>query len=214
MSHTASTADMRKSLMPLRLFSLPETGAGPLHVARHLYHYASINVRDEARAKALGVPAWKEGVIAGRHHIAEQHSRLYSEAPSDVLVAGKALGGTWDGNGLADSSDTIYEYRRYQLKLGYDTVPRFYKLYGNSISSKVANQDEQTSLATVMHTEIGEMNQVIEIWRHGGGLAGMERSRILAREADAWKSSIAKIAELAMSFENTVDKPTAFSVWR
>jgi hypothetical protein len=39
----------------------------------------------------------------------------------------------------------------------------------------------------------------------------MEQSRVAARAAHAWRSSIAGIADLAIEFTSTIHKPAAFS---
>ena len=107
----------------------------------------------------------------------------------------------------------ILELRRYHLKLGYDTVPKFLEYYATGLPSKLAAKgtDPTTSLVTVMYTEVGRLNEVIELWRHGNGTAAMEQSRIAARGAQEWRQAIAKIADLAVEFHTTIHKPTEFS---
>jgi hypothetical protein len=106
-------------------------------------------------------------------------------------------------------ASTILEIRKYKLHLGYDTVPNFLKLYADGLPSKLNAQgtDESTTLLTLLYSEIGRLNEVIEIWRHGNGLQGMERSRVAARSAKEWRSAITQIAELAIEFKSTVHKP-------
>ena len=61
--------------------------------------------------------------------------------------------------------------------------------------------------------EVGQLNEVIEIWRHGSTSA-MERSRVASRSATEWRTSIAQIAELAMFFTSSIHKPLSFSPLR
>ena len=156
--------------------------------------------------------------------IQRQHSTVYVEAPfirngvSGVeqnppglkdLAKLQALKGTIRATASVRSSSTIFEVRKYNLKLGYDTVPNFLKLYEEGLPSKLnaPGTDESTSLVTLLYSEVGRLNEVIEIWRHGNGLEGMERSRVAARSAGQWRSAIKEIADLAIEFRSTVHQP-------
>ena len=107
------------------------------------------------------------------------------------------------------SDDCILELRRYNLKLGYDTVPKFLELYGAGLPSKLEapGTDPTTSLVTLLYSEVGRLNEVIEIWRHGNGVPAMEQSRAAARKAQEWRSAIASIADLAIEFRSTIHRP-------
>lgn len=206
---TAASADTRKSLSPLRLFSLPETGGGPLHVATHAYYYGGGHAeRDAARAAMAASPVWDTYVSGIRAHVREQRSNIFVEAPfvgeiDDV----PGLNGRFAGDGDAP----ILEFRRYRLVLGYDTVPKFYKLFQSGLGEKLEANDPTSSLVTVMHCDVGRLNEVVEIWRHGNGARGMEQSRHNARQATKWKEAISQIAPLAIDFTSTIHKPTHFS---
>merc|ERR1712172_164832 len=89
-----------------------------------------------------------------------------------------------------NGTNTIFEVRRYQLQLGYDTVPRFLSLYQEGLPSKLneaTGKDPTTSLITLLYSEVGPLNHVIEVWKHGNGTAAMERSRVAARQAQEWR---------------------------
>ena len=90
----------------------------------------------------------------------------------------------------SNGTNTIFEVRRYQLQLGYDTVPRFLSLYQEGLPSKLneaTGKDPTTSLITLLYSEVGPLNHVIEVWKHGYGTAAMERSRVAARQAQEWR---------------------------
>jgi hypothetical protein len=211
MQATADTAALRQSLVPLRFFSLPETG-GPLHVATHAYYYEGGHAeRDAKRAAMTTNDDWKAYIGQCRPFADTQQSNIFVEAP---LVA------STDGvQGLATIPDSqpgdnsILEIRRYKLKLGYDTVPKFLELYGAGLPSKLnaVGTDPTTQLVTLLYTEVGRLNEVIEIWRHGNGTSAMEQSRQAARGAQEWRQAIGSIADLALEFTSTIHKPTAFS---
>lgn len=206
---TAASAETRMAMSPLRLFSLPETGGGPLHVATHAYYYEGGHAeRDAARSSMAKSEEWGRYVEGIRAQVREQRSCIFAEAPL-VREMDQVPGLAGPFPGCGDSP--ILEFRRYRLILGYDTVPHFYKLYQSGLSSKLATCDPTTSLITLMHTEVGRLNEVIEIWRHGNGSRAMEQSRHNARQATEWKDAISSIAPLAVEFTSTIHKPTSFS---
>lgn len=210
MEESAATAELRKSLTPLRLFTQPETG-GQLHVATHAYYYSGgIVERDGARKAMSKDPSWQAFIETTRPHIQSQKSTLFVEAP---LVQTRNLPGLATIPSDQAGDDTIIEFRRYFLRLGYDTVPQFLELYDKGLPSKLdaAGTDPTTSLVTVIYSEVGRLNEVIEIWRHGNGVAAMEQSRAAARKALEWRSAIAEIANLALEFRATIHRPLPFS---
>uniref|UniRef100_A0A7S2U5K2 NIPSNAP domain-containing protein n=1 Tax=Attheya septentrionalis TaxID=420275 RepID=A0A7S2U5K2_9STRA len=209
---TTEAADLRLYLMPLRMFSLPETG-GKLHVATHAYYYeGGYAERGKRRATMENNLEWKKYVKNARPCMLSQKSNIFVEAPLVGTVEG-VCGLKGIAHFPTQGNDCILEIRRYQLKLGYDTVPKFLSLYGGGLTSKLAapGTDPTTSLVTLLYTEVGSLNEVIEIWRHGDGTGAMERSRHAARNAPEWRSAIAEIADLAVSFTSTIHKPTTFS---
>jgi len=68
---------------------------------------------------------------------------------------------------LPPTSPVCYELRRYQLKLGYPTVPDFLKSYGEGLQDKLRADDSGAStLVTLLYNEVGPLNTVLELWRH------------------------------------------------
>lgn len=220
---TADTAGLRKSLVPIRLFTLPETG-GYLNVATHMYHWAGgFNQRSAGRAAMEASEEWKKYLNVVKPCMVRRRSTIFVEAPLVSRidgVAGLAMGNAEEmlsslGNKCNDD-DVIYEIRRYQLKLGYDTVPKFMELYENGLPSKLEAEgnDPSTALITLLYSEVGSLNEVTEVWRHGGGTIAMERSRVAARKASDWRRAIGDIAGLADTFTSTIHRPTSFSPLR
>lgn len=200
--------------LPLRLLCMPDAG-GTLNVATQLCYFASGHLERDATYKAIrAAAAANKDVIESQKCVRKQSSLLFVEAP---LVSQHGLHGA-SGAGCpgGEASETaIYELRRYQLKLGYDTVPRFLEMYGSGLPSKLSavGTDASTSLVTLLYTEVGSLNEVIELWRHGGGTMAMEQSRRAARGATEWRKAIAEIAGLAVSFTTTIHKPLSCSPW-
>jgi len=150
-----------------------------------------------------------------RPFVESQKSMLFVEAAlvRDANLPGleMATHDAYDTGG--GSNDCILEIRRYNLKLGYDTVPKFLDLYTKGLPSKLyaKGTDPTTTLVTLLYSEVGRLNEVIEVWRHGNGVAAMEQSRAAARQAHEWKIAIKEIADLAIEFSATIHKPLSFS---
>jgi hypothetical protein len=109
MAEATASSDLRKSLVPLRLFSLPEVG-GELNVASHLYYYEGGMKDRAAKRKISGAnEEWVSFVNSSRSGVRWQESRIYAEAPQFVLDAGGAKGGKWEGEGVSEPG--VYEYR-------------------------------------------------------------------------------------------------------
>ena len=146
-----------------------------------------------------------------------QKSAIFVEAP--LVTRMDDIPGLTTGNvedALRTSDDCIYEFRRYQLKLGYDTVPKFLDMYEGGLPSKLEAEgtDPTTNLITLLYSECGPLNEVVEIWRHGDGTTAMDRSRVAARKATEWRNAIANIAGLAQTFTSTIHRPTEYSPLR
>ncbi|KAL7554054.1 hypothetical protein ACHAWF_017439 [Thalassiosira exigua] len=228
--HTVRSAPLRKEL-PLAFFGVPETGGTPLNTAVHLYHYPGGHVeRSERRAALAKKDEWKEYLGEVKACMMQQSSGIFVEAglinDFDEVVGLKY----WVDNDTVavDKSDNkgIVELRKYQLKLGYDTVPKFLKLYSDALPSKLnaTGTHATTQLVTILVSDVGSLNVVYEVWKHGGrlgaeegvhcGMRAMEQSRQASRGAREWRRGIAQIAELAVTFDTTILKPLEFSPLR
>jgi hypothetical protein len=208
---TGTAADLRKSLSPLRFFSMPDTG-GELNKATHAYYYQGGHEERNAKRAAMATNAeWKAYLESCRPCMNSQSSLLFVEAP--LVGQMDQVLGLADEPQSDNGNDTILEIRRYKLKLGYDTVPKFLNLFAQGLPSKLNadGTDPTTSLVTLLYCEVGRLNEVIEIWRHGDGSAAMEQSRVAARNAHEWREAIASIADLAIEFSSTIHKPAPFS---
>ena len=215
LKHTAASAELRKSFLPLKLFTMPETG-GLLNCASHLYCYDDTMERDTKRKQCGANEQWKEYLNDVRPFMEEQKSTLYIEADLCHDETGESLMTSLTAieNDLKPGKDPIIEYRRYQLTLGYDAVPKFLNIYGKGVRCKLENIHDSTELLSVIYSDVGKINEVIEIWRHGDGIAAMNESRIKARSAFDWTTAVTSLVPLATSFTNTIHKPTSFSPFK
>jgi hypothetical protein len=210
MKEANASSELRKKISPLRFFTQPDTG-GQLHVATHAYYYAGgLSERDAVRKSMTVSNEWQAFTGTTRKYVQSQKSTLFVEAP---LVREANLPGLATVLDSQPGDNSILEIRRYNLKLGYDTVPKFLELYGSGLPSKLNadGTDPTTTLVTLLCSEVGRLNEVIEVWRHGNGVAAMEQSRGAARQAKEWRSAIANIADLAIEFSATIHRPLPFS---
>lgn len=207
------------SLIPgsLRTCTLPETG-GYLNIATQIHHFSGgFEERNEVMSARNLDNDWNRHVESARPCLMRQKSAIFVEAPLVTRmddIPGLAIGNVEDV--LRTSDDCIYEFRRYQLKLGYDTVPKFLDMYEGGLPSKLEAEgtDPTTNLITLLYSECGPLNEVVEIWRHGDGTTAMDRSRVAARKATEWRNAIANIAGLAQTFTSTIHRPTEYSPLR
>lgn len=231
--NTIQSAPLRKQL-PLAFFGFPETGGIPLNTAVHLYHYSGgHNERLQQRSALAKKEEWKKYLGGVKACMMQQSSGIFVEAQLvndfDEIKGLKY----WvdndgaNGNGKNTSEQKgIIELRKYQLKLGYDTVPKFLQLYSEALPSKLEAHGTHptTQLVSLLISDVGSLNTVYEVWKHGGeiigqyeafcGLQAMEQSRQASRGAMKWRRSIAEIAELAVTFDTTILKPSEFSPLR
>ena len=204
----------------IRLIAQPETG-WKINTAAHLHYFKGGFEERNDRYDAMAVcPKWNQYNQLVNTCMMSVQSNIFVEAPfvsSTNYVCGlepgnveQKLEGIAAGTGLG-----VYEIRRYQLKLGYDTVPNFLQLYEEGLPSKLNadGTDPSTTLVTLLYSEVGPLNSVIEIWRHDDTSA-MERSRVAARSAEKWRDSIAQIATLANVFTSSIYKPLSSSPLR
>ena len=98
--------------------------------------------------------------------------------------------------------------------LGYATVPRFLELYTDGLRDKLAADDSGASqLATLLYSDCGPLNVVVELWRHES-MQRAQASRKASRQAPKWKAAIGEIAGLSTRFETSFLRPTPGSPWR
>jgi hypothetical protein len=209
-------APLRQALFPGWLgFWTTELG-GNLNRVHHLYHFTDYAHRDECWAQAAGSMEWMEYQQHMSSLVCSQQSTSFLEAESVLHGAGLEGFRSWSPPSTCNDkpSPAAYEMRRYQLKLGYDTVPDFMRLFNEGLPDKLLVDDSgASSLVTLMYSDCGPLNTVIELWRHES-LQRSQDSRAASRASTKWRSTIGSVAELAVSFETQFLRPTAFSPWR
>ena len=230
MQRTTQSAPLRKRL-PLVFFGFPEMGAIPLNTAVHLYHYpGGHSERLGRRTELARTNEWRDYLGEVKSCMIQQTSEIFVEAKQlndRHGIKGLQYWIDMEKNSIDSSNTSIVELRKYQLKLGYDTVPKFLEIYSEALPSKLrAAGHPSTELVTLLVSDVGSLNTVYEVWKHGGGIIGqdtttnfcglqaMEQSRQASRSAQEWRKGIAQIAELAETFDATILKAMTFSPLR
>ena len=75
------------------------------------------------------------------------------------------------------------------------------------------DQTGASTLATLLYSDSGPLNVVVELWRHES-LQRAQESRQASRQATKWKAAIGEIAKLGQSFSTLYMRPIDASPWQ
>ncbi|KAL4857838.1 Protein NipSnap 3A [Chlorella vulgaris] len=188
---TQDSVELRKSLLPFLGMFTCDTG-GALNRAVHLYHYRDFDHRDLHRAASAASSEWQNGYLAhSRTCLAHQESSIFVPAAGVMAAAGAAPVQSFEAQPLQQGKQAVYELRQYQLKPGYDGVPKLVAAFERGIPHKVA-ADTQGKLVFFGHTEVGMLNSVIELWRYPSAQACHD-ARKASRAVPEWRECIAAV---------------------
>ena len=158
--------DYSQYMRKMRLFLVNDTG-GKNNIARHFHYFEGGH---KEREKEITIEAdqrfkkWQTHMEESKPFILEQTSNLYVEAPivktmGLVGFSGRTYGVVKQDNleNIVVLNSIIYEIRRYQLKLGYETIPNFLDAYATGLPSKLNAEGapESTALMSVLINDIG-----------------------------------------------------------
>lgn len=204
MEETGKAAGLRAELFRSdrsRWLSFFATEIGPnLARVHHLYYYADFDARDKVRAAVASDARWSDYLKNVKPFMLNQSSLIYVEATATLQGAGlegavpASEGAVTPAVAAATASSGVcYELRRYQLKLGYPTVPEFLKHYGEGLKDKLrVDQSAASNLVTLLYNEVGPLNSVIELWRHES-MQRSQDSRAASRQAPLWKQAVVNL---------------------
>lgn len=204
------TAALRKSINPaLKAFFQVETG-GNVNEVRHLYCWDSVTHRATVRAEGAANPEWRAFLKASLPMVASMKSELFTASAACHAAANSVhpleFAPSTDGPGF-------YEMRSYQLILGYSPVPKLFDAFAAGLPAKVAADPTGGQLAFLGASEVGTLNQVVELWRYKSW-EDMLTARQAARPVQAWRDTIATVAPMVSHFDTAMLKPWAFSPWQ
>ena len=223
--HNATAAE-RQKLFPGWCGMWKTELGGSVHTVQHLYHWNDYDQRDRARAVAEDHPWWYDATSRGdqaahdnmlpmpslRQNITSSEAVVMIEATDALESCG--LPGAAGFTTTEGGPNVAWELRKYQLVLGYTTMPRFLDLYSEGLKDKLAADDSGASqLATLLYSDSGSLNVVIELWRHES-MQRAQDSRVASRKASKWKTAIGEIAQISTFFSTHMMRPMRWSPWR
>ena len=204
------TAALRKKLNPALLaFFQVETG-GNVNEVRHLYCFDSISHRAEIRAGGAANAEWRDFLKNSLPFVASMKSELFTSSAECHAAAESVHPQNFRP---ANDGPGFYEMRSYQLILGYNPVPKLYDAFASGLPAKVAADPTGGQLAFLGASEVGTLNQVVELWRYKSW-EDMLTARQAARPVQAWRDTIGTVAPMVQHFDTSALKPWAFSPWQ
>lgn len=134
-----------------------------------LHAHASYDQRDrqiEAARKAGGI-AELPGGGALEEAVRHERSEALVEALECVAAAGADPSGAAAFAPRALRTAAVYEWREYQLVLGYNPIPKLREAFAAGLPSKVSvDVDGRAELAFMGWTDVGPLNRFVELWRY------------------------------------------------
>lgn len=139
---------------------IPAAGAD-LSAVLHLSSWASLDERDASEAEVER--AHEAGGLA---NVAGDSSEIYAEALECTLAAGAAGNGSATHFAIPDTAAQpgVYEWREYQLELGYNPIPKLREAFARGLPSKIeADEERRAQIAMMAYTDVGPLNRFVEV---------------------------------------------------
>lgn len=192
-----------------------------LHKVTHLYHYDNLDQRDEMRAQCLRDPRFQQYIKLSRPHVQYQENRIMKEAAG--IYEALKMPHTQDfipppvpPSPASSSPSTLptYEWRSYQLKPGHTMVPELIKSFSKGLPDKIqADHPGNGVPVAFLYSDVGRLNQVIEVWRYPSHQACVE-AREAARKATVWRQALLEVGPSVEYFDTAFLRPVSFSPWQ
>ena len=182
------------------------------HKVSSLYHWSSYDERDAAFPEGDYTPSPMQDALESSSSVVMLEATAALQSCGLPGAAGYPPASVTE----ADTSTTrvAWELRQYQLVLGYPTVPKFLELYTDGLRDKLSADDSGAStLVSLLYSDNGPLNVVIELWRHES-MQRAQESRVASRQAEKWKSAIGEIANLSTDFRTEYMRPLPESPWQ
>lgn len=204
-------AEVRKAHLPFLGMMTPETG-GVLNKVVHFYAYEDFDRRHAARKAIAKHPEWQSFLAESRKHVlGPQESKCMREA-TQVYEALQLPPTASFVSPSASTGPGMYEVREYLLHPGYGSVPKVLESFKQGLPHKVA-KDTEGKLVFFGFTDVGLLNNVIEIWRYPSYQSCMT-AREGARTVQPWRDCIGAVTPHVQWFRSTFMNPVATSPWQ
>lgn len=180
-----------------------------------LYAHSSYDERDQRERARASDSAYAAalGKIEGEC-IQHERSEAFVEALECIAAAGADARGASAFAPRASRTSAVYEWREYQLVLGYNPIPKLREAFVAGLPSKVAvDTDRRAELAFMGWTDVGPLNRFVELWRYESAQEAM-RAREAARASKEWRETIGTVAPMVQSFSTAFYRPAPHSPWQ
>lgn len=177
-----------------RLLGYWGTELGPLNQAVHLWEFADVAARTQARAGLAKDERWqKEYVPQSQALLVAQENMLLNPADWYPLRPASGMG--------------AYELRSYRLHPG--KVPEWLGHFREGMPAR----EKYSAPVGVWSTEVGPLNTVVHLWGYRDANHRME-VRKAAYADPAWAATLKKLQPLMLAMESKLLIPAAFSPLR
>ncbi len=174
-----------------RLVGYWTTEHGTLNQVVHLWEYADLAARAEARAGLARDERWnREFVARSRPFLVSQENMLLVPAEWYPLRPTSGMG--------------VYELRSYRLYPG--RVPEWLGHFRAGLPAR----EKYSAPVGLWSTEIGPLNTVVHLWAYRDANHRLE-VRQAAYADTVWKETLGKIGPLMQHMESKLLMPTTFS---
>jgi len=208
---TQEHASLRKELLPLLGMFTCDIGAD-LNKITHFYHYKDLAQRDAVRQAAGSNPQWQAYISSVRPHVLAQESSIMSEAWGVYSATSSSGAAGFRAPAHTGATPPVYELRQYQLHPGYGSVPKLLAAFQEGLPEKIS-ADRDGLLVLMAYTEVGLLNNVMELWRYPSAAACI-KARQASRVVPKWRETIAAITPGVQHFRSSFLHPTSFSPWK
>jgi hypothetical protein len=170
------------------------TDLGPLNQIVHLWEYADLAARAEARAGLARDERWtKEYVPVSAPLLTAQKNMILTEMPWAPFRPTSGMG--------------IYELRVYRLHPGKLAA------YSDAMREGLPIRAKYSSPVGYWSVEIGPLNTVVHLWPYRDLGQRAEVRKALASDA-AWQTTVGRLVPLLQAQETKLLIPTPFSPLR
>eukprot|EP00879_Flechtneria_rotunda_P023623 GHRR01024994.1.p1 GENE.GHRR01024994.1~~GHRR01024994.1.p1 ORF type:complete len:220 (+),score=50.15 GHRR01024994.1:747-1406(+) len=169
MKLATDNSKIRGQLLPFLGMFTCDAG-GDLNKVTHIYQYTDVEQRESTRAVAATNSQWQAFIDASRPHVAKQESRIMLEATGVYKALGLDGAAAYKSPHQTLPNKPVYEFRQYQLRPGYGSVPKLLAAFEQGLPGKVA-ADKEGQLVAFAYSDVGVLNQVVELWRYPSAAA-------------------------------------------
>lgn len=211
---TRAKADTTR-LNPGFLAAFVDDIGGNVNAVTEVSRYDDYDARDRTMRAAREDAAWRARDEATRAMTMSETTEIFLEARIATEAGGLPVNDivrrAETESTMTTRGDGVFEWRRYQLELGYNPIPKLQELIARGLPSKLAtDREKKAELVWMGFSDVGKLNQFVELWRYDDAQAHIE-TRVAAREATEWRATVNDIAPMVQMFDTRMMRPIGSS---